>query len=94
MIEKHLDHLEVRLKEFYAGSDRKQDPLFYTDLNGSKSELSSDTFVKMIKIRMTMLEIGSDSATKHSLSRAVRKTRVMDQYRNGASLTHPVASWS
>lgn len=87
LMDKTCRHLKRYLSEFHS-DNRKEDPLFYSEIHGKRHALSADTLENLIK--SSARNAGSkgiempDSCHCHM----IRKTRAMDLYQANVPLTH------
>jgi len=88
LMEKTVQHLKKYIEIFHAGNTKQDSPLFYAKLHGHVSELSSDTFEKMIKKYADMCRGNGIKMPENVHCHMIRKTRAMDLYHEGIPLTH------
>lgn len=88
LMERTVLHLKKYIREFHAGSEAADRPLFYSTAHGAIHSLSSDTFEKMIKKYADQCRLDGKTMPDNVHCHMVRKTRAMDLYREGIPLTH------
>jgi len=88
LMEKTVLHLKRYLREFHGADVKSENPLFYSKAHEQISELSSDTFEKMIIKYAAKCRVNGMQMPEKVHCHMIRKTRAMDLYREGIPLTH------
>lgn len=84
LLEKTVKHLKGYLKEFHP--DGKEAPLFYSNLNGQKHRLSTDSISLILTKAAESARTNCDVVPKHVHCHMLRKTKAMDLYKSGVPL--------
>lgn len=84
LLKKTVQHLDVYLKEFHI--NEKENPLFYSYLDGKPHGLSTDTISLVFKTAANKARLTCSDVPKKVHCHLIRKTKAMDLYKNGVPL--------
>lgn len=88
LMDKTVEHLRSYLAEFHTVSVRSKsaEPLFYSNREGRRKELSTDTVSTILKKYAMRAHDACDAVPGHIRCHTIRKTRAVDLYEEGVPL--------
>jgi len=84
LLKKTVQHLGVYLKEFHPAL--KENPLFYSILDGKPHRLSTDSISLILKAASDKARASCSEVPQRVHCHMIRKTKAMDLYKNGVPL--------
>ncbi len=84
LLKKTVKHLEQYLREFHP--DKKENPLFYSILDGKPHSLSTDSVSLVLKTASDKARESYCDVPSGVHCHMIRKTKAMDLYKNGVPL--------
>lgn len=84
LLKRTVQHLDIYLREFHP--DKKENPLFYSLLDGKPHNLSTDSISLVLKTAADKARESCCEVPSGVHCHMIRKTKAMDLYKNGVPL--------